>query len=432
MDGELGRSIRRHLVAALGVAVLVIFGVGGWASTTKLAGAVMAAGQLVVDSNIKKVQHPTGGVVGELNVRDGAQVKAGDIVMRLDETQTRATYAILARGLDELNARRARLEAERDDKPEFSLPPELLDRRGDTDVARILSGERRLFELRRSARAGQKAQLREREAQLQQEVRGLTDQASAKKHEIELIRIELEAMLELRQKNLVPISRVTALERDATRIEGERGQLIAAIAQTRGKIAETTLQVIQVDQDLRSEVAKELSEIRAKTAELSERKVAAEDQLNRVNIRAPLDGKIHQLAVHTVGGVINPGEPIMLVVPDGDALMVEARVAPQDIDQVRYEQPVVLRFTAFNQRTTPEINGKVSRVSADLTQDQRTGLGYYTVRVMFNETQFATLGLGDLVPGMPVEAFIQTGERTALSYLVKPLQDQVARAFREK
>ena len=237
-------------------------------------------------------------------------------------------------------------------------------------------------------------------------------------------------MRDLWRKNLVQIQRVTALERDAARLEGERGQLIAATAQSKGKISEIELQIIQIDQDLRSEVAKELREVQAKIAELVERKVAAEDQLKRIDIRAPQDGLVHQLAVHTVGGVITPGEAMMLIVPEADNLTVEAKLNPQDIDQVQPGQKAVLRFSTFNQRTTPELNGTVIRVSADLTTDQRSGVSYYTVRISIPEAEVARLGGLKLLPGMPLEAFIQTGERTVLSYLMKPMTDQIARAFR--
>jgi HlyD family secretion protein len=204
----------------------------------------------------------------------------------------------------------------------------------------------------------------------------------AKKREFELIQQELKGVRELWSKNLVPFSRVTSLERDAARLEGERGSLVSTVAQAKGKITETELQIIQIDQDMRTEVGKELADIRGKTSELVEKKVAAEDQLRRVDIRAPQDGMVHQLAVHTLGGVIGPqGEPIMLIVPEGDALTAEAKIAPQDIDQVRLGQKAVLRFSAFNQRTTPELDGEVSRVSADISQDQKTSTTYYTVRM---------------------------------------------------
>ena len=237
-------------------------------------------------------------------------------------------------------------------------------------------------------------------------------------------------MRDLWRKNLVQIQRVTALERDAARLEGERGSLVSSIAQTKGKITETELQILQIDQDLRTEVGKELAEIRGKIAELVERKVAAEDQLKRIDIRAPQDGMVHQSSVHTVGGVITAGEAIMLIVPQADALTVESKLMPQDIDQVRPGQTAALRFSAFNQRTTPELNGLVTRVSADLTTDQRTGATYYTVRISISDEQVARLGGLKLLPGMPVEAFIQTGERTVVSYLTKPFTDQAARSFR--
>jgi HlyD family secretion protein len=253
---------------------------------------------------------------------------------------------------------------------------------------------------------------------------------AAKKREIELIGQELEGVRELWRKNLVQIQRVTALERDAARLEGERGHLIAATAQSKGKISEIELQIIQIDQELRSEVAKELREVQAKIAELVERKIAAEDQLKRIDIRAPQDGVVHQLTVHTVGGVITAGEAMMVIVPEADNLTVEAKLNPQDIDQVHAGQNAALRFSTFNQRTTPELTGVVTRVSADLTTDQRTGMSYYTVRISIPENEVARLGGLKLLPGMPLEAFIQTGERTVLSYLTKPFTDQAARAFR--
>src|SRR5215207_584811 len=425
-------SIRRHLVLGVALVVLLAGGVGGWAATTEIAGAVIAPGALVVESNIKKVQHPTGGVVGELRVRDGQTVREGDVVVRLDETVTQANLAMVVKSLDELYARRARLEAERDGEAKIKVGPELARRLADPDVARVVTGEQKLFEIRRAAREGQKAQLKERVGQLREQILGLNEQIVAKKREIELIGQELKGVRELWSKNLVQITRVTALERDAARLEGERGALVSSIAQTKGKITETELQILQGDQDLRTEVGKELAEIRAKVSELVEKKVAAEDQLKRVDIRAPQDGKVHQLSVHTVGGVVTPSEPLMLIVPIADVLTVEVKIAPQDIDQVRVGQKAVLRFPAFNQRTTPELSGEVTRVSADTTQDQKTGATFYTVRIGLAEAEIARLNGLRLVPGMPVESFIQTGDRTVLSYLTKPLTDQIAKAFKER
>jgi HlyD family secretion protein len=425
-------SIRQHLRAGLAGVIVLVGGVGGWAATTELAGAVIGSGTLVVDSYTKKVQHPTGGVVGELNVREGAKVKAGDVVVRLDETVTRANLLIVVKSLDESAARRARLEAERDDQDRLDFPAELTARAFDPDVARVIAGERKLFELRRTARAGKKAQLNERMGQLREQIRGLEEQIAAKDRETTFIDQELIGVRELWRKNLVQITRLTTLEREAARLHGERGALVAAIAETKGRITETTLQIMQIDQDLRTEVGKDLAEIRAKTSELVEKRVSAEDQLKRIDIRAPQDGTVHQLALHTVGGVISAGEQIMLIVPTHDALVVEVRIAPHEIDRVSVGQPVLLRFTAFNQRTTPQLNGEVSRVSADVAVDQKTGASFYVARIAVPEAEIARLGDLKLIAGMPVEAFIQTGERTVMSYLVKPLSDQLMHAWRER
>jgi HlyD family secretion protein len=426
------QSIRRHLFVSLVVVLLLVGGIGGWAATSEFAGAVIAQGQLVVDSSVKKVQHPTGGVVAELNVRDGDIVKAGDIVIKLDDTQTRANLQIVVKGLDEFAARRAREEAELEGLDAVTFPDDLVARKDDPDVARVMSGEARLFDVRRKTRDGLKGQLTERIAQSQEEITGLSAQVESKDRQIEWIKKELEGVRELWSKNLVQFSRVTALEREQARLEGERGQLIASIAQSKGKIAETKIQILQVDQDMRTEVGKDLADIRSKTAELIEKRVAAEDQLKRIDIRAPQDGMVHQLDVHTVGGVITAGQQIMLIVPAADKLIVEAKVQPQDIDQLHVGQKAVMRFSSFNTRTTPEVNGEVSVVSADTTQDQRTGASFYTVRISVSPQEIARLGEVKLIPGMPVEAYIQTTNRTVVSYFVRPFHDQIAKAFREK
>jgi HlyD family secretion protein len=424
-------SIRRHIIAGMIVIAILVLGFGGWAGTTQLSGALIAPGQIVVDSNVKKVQHPTGGIVGEVRVRDGDSVKEGDIVVRLDETVTRANLAIVTKGLNELAARKARLEAERDSAPKIKFPP-LLTASADPDVRNIMDSEEKLFELRRTARAGQKSQLRQRIGQLQEEITGLTAQQNAKSREIELIDRELAGVRDLFSKNLIQMNRLTQLEREATRLQGERGQLIATTAQAKGKISELELQIIQIDQELSSEVAKEMRDVDAKIGEFVERKVTAEDQLRRIDIRAPQSGTVFQSTVHTVGGVISAGDAIMLIVPAADNLTVEAKVNPQDINQLQLGQKAILRFTAFNQQTTPEIEGTVSRISADITTDQRTGAGYYTIRIALPADQVVRLGDVKLVPGMPVEAFVQTGDRTVISYLMKPLSDHFNRAFREK
>ena len=311
-------------------------------------------------------------------------------------------------------------------------PRSLPDAIDDPNVKEALASERKLFDLRRTARLGQKDQLHQRIQQLREQISGLTAQQDAKTKETALIEQELAGVRDLWAKNLVQLNRLTSLQREEARLEGERGQLIAAAAEAKGKIVETELQILQVDQELSSDVAKELRETDSKIGEYVERKVTAEDQLKRTDIRAPQDGVVFQSTANTVGGVITAGDPIMLIVPEADTLLVEAKVEPKDIDQVQFGQPVVLRFSAFNMRTTPELNGTVVRIAADTTTDQRTGQSYYLVRIAMTAGELGRLGDIKLTPGMPVEAFIQTGERTMLSYLVKPLHDQLMRSFREK
>ena len=424
-------TIRAHLIAGVAAVALLVVGVGGWAATTELAGAVVAPGAVVVDSNVKKIQHPTGGIVSELLVHNGDVVKTGQVIVRLDDTQARSNLAIHTKRLDELMARQARDEAERDGADRIVFPEELTKRSADPDVARLMAGEERLFNIRRKAREGQKAQLDERIAQLRQEVTGLVAQEAAKVNEIEWIKKELEGIMTLWQKNLVQFTRVVSLQRDLARAEGDHGQLIASTAENKNKIAEIELQIIQIDQDLRAEVGKELATIRADIAETTEQKIAAEDVFSRIEIRAPQDGTVHEMSVHTVGGVIAAGEEMMQIVPAGDTLDVEAKLPPDAIDQVHVGQTAVLRFSAFSQRTTPEIDGIVTVVSADLIQDPKTNERYYSARIAIPQPRIRDLGL-TLIPGMPVETFIRTDDRTVVSYLMKPLSDQIKKAFRER
>jgi HlyD family secretion protein len=426
------RSIRLHLIVGLAVVAVLAVGLGGWASTAEISGALIAPGSIVVESNVKKVQHPTGGVVGELLTRDGDLVKAGDVVVRLDDTVTKANLAIVTKNLNGLWARAARLEAEQRGLDKIVFPSMLLGHADEPEVRDVMASESKLFDVRTTGRTGQKAQLRERVTQLNEEIAGLVAQEKAKDQEIALVEKELVGVRSLYEQHLVQITRMTTLERDAARLAGERAQFIAARAQARGKITETELQIIQVDKDLVSDVSKDLRETNDKIGEFVERKVTAEDQLRRIEIRAPQDGMVEQSTVHTVGGVITAGDAIMMIVPQADDLQVEAKVNPQDIDKLQIGQKTLLRLSAFNQRTTPELNGVVSRVSPDVTTDQRTGQSYYTIRVSMPPAEIARLGEAKMIPGMPVEAFVQTGDRTMLSYLIKPLHDQLMRAFREK
>jgi HlyD family secretion protein len=326
--------------------------------------------------------------------------------------------------------------AEREGTDLITFPEALAERADETNVAAAIGGEARLFESRKAARAGQRAQLRERISQSNEEVRGLGAQQQAKEKEFNLISEELVGVADLYKKNLVSISRYMQLQREQTRLQGERGQFIADIARARAKISETELQIIQLDQDFLTEVLKDLRDTEGKIAELVERMVAAVDQLKRIDIRAPRAGIVNSLTVHTVGGVIANGETIMSIVPRGDDLIVEAKVAPSEVDQIVLGASTAVRIGAGNQRTMPALNGIVIHISADLTRDQPSaaGLGqaYYLVRVSLPKAEVGRLEEFRLLPGMPAEIFIQTYARTPLQYLLKPLREQIARAFRER
>ncbi len=426
------RSIRRLSIAGFLAALLLVGGLGGWAVATHISGAVIGPGKLIVDSSVKKVQHPIGGVVSELKIREGDHVHAGDVLLRLDQTQALANLEIVRQTLDELTARRARDEAERDNIAEINFPETLLSRGDDPHVARLIAEERNLFRNRKESREGEKAQLQEQVSQLGEQANGLNAQLAAKDQEIRWNGEELKGVEELWQKHLVQFVRLTGLQRDAARLGGERGQLVSALAEVRFKKAETALKIIQIDADMRTEVAKEIGEIRAKTSELEEKRVAADDQLARIELKAPQDGYVHQLSVHTVGGVITAGETVMTIVPDDDTLIIEVHIQPSDIEQIHMGQPAVVRFTGLDQRTTPDLDGNVSLISADLDQDDKTGTTYYVLRISLPPAQIARLKTTKLVPGMPVETFIQTKPRTVMSYLVQPMRDQIERAFRER
>lgn len=435
-SGEVGGYV------ALGVMVIVALlgGVGAWAASIDIAGAVLAPGNVVVDSNVKKVQHATGGIVGAIYVREGEQVKTGDLLIRLDETVARASLQVIQKQLDEIAVRQARLKAEQEDQSAIEFPEVILSRRNEPALAEIIASEVTLFESRRAAREGLKLQLRERVSQLREEIKGLTAQQSARRRELSYAEAELDGLEELDGKSLVSTPRITAARRNVAQLEGDIAQVVSATAQAKGKIAEIELQVLQLDQQLKTEVGRELRDQQGREAELSERRIVADDQLKRIDIRAPQSGTVLQLTVHTVGGVITPSEVIMLIVPAADRLVIDAKVAPQDIDQIQLGQRARIRFTAFNQRTTPDVSAEVTRISADLVMghasgDARPGAegpSYYSVRLALDEVGLRELGGLHLIPGMPAEIHIATSERTALSYFTKPLTDQFERAFRER
>nr|WP_170181810.1 HlyD family type I secretion periplasmic adaptor subunit [Phreatobacter stygius] len=416
--------------------MLVIFGLMGslgvWSATASISGAVIASGQVAVESSAKKVQHPEGGIVAELKVREGDRVRAGDLLIRLDDTILRANLSILVKTLDELTAQEARLVAERSGTPSIVFPDALL-KRAETnfDVRASIAGQTIIFESRRAVRASARTQLNEQVAQLESVIEGLTAQRAAREEELKLIAEELRGVRDLYAKNLVPLNRVNALDRDRTRIDGERGKLIADIAGSRGSIAEKRIQILRLDDDFRSGVVQELSEARNKMNEAIERKIAAEDRLSRVEIRAPASGMIHQLNVFTVGGVIATGEVAMLIVPDNDKLVVDAMIEPQEIEHLHLGQQAQVRFTGFPDRNLKDATGEVIVISPDLVEDPATRRRFYKIKLAVVPPIGASGQPLTLVPGMPAEAFIIKGERTVLEYLVKPIVDQIRRAFRE-
>ena len=421
-----------YLRFGLATVLLLILVAGGWSAWASISGAVIASGIVTVEGKPKTIQHIDGGIVGEILVRDGDPVEAGEVLIRLDPTAIQASLAIVESKWHEALAMQSRLEAEfrGSDKP---VPPaELFFQLDEPAIADLVVGQRMLFEARFASRQGQIRQLEMRVAQYLEQIESLKSLKRANQKQMELLDQELVSLRHLNAKGHTPASRVRALEQDAARLEGEAAEHSADIAKTKGALAEAQAQIVQVQHDFEEKVATELRGVVATIRELREERVATLDKLKRIEIRSPVDGLVHGLSVHTIGGVITPTEPVMEIVPQDDRLMVEARVEPQHIDQVHVGQITTLRFPAFNQRTTPELAGLVVSVSADRLEDQASGMTYYQAIIEIVGDQLdRTNGLA-LLPGMPVESFIKTGERTALSYLVKPLSDQLQHAFREE
>lgn len=425
---NLGSSI------ALGaITILVAFGgFGTWAALAPLSSAAIAPGVVTVDSNHKKVQHLEGGIIKMLLVRDGDTVEAGDVLVQLDETQPQASLAILQTKYDAARALEARLLAERDDAAEIEFADDLLKRRSNPNIAELLSGQETLFEARRNALKGETIILESRIEQLKNDIVGVRAQQKAKEHQIELVEDEARSLRKLLKKGYVGKPRYLELEREVARLEGERGEHISEIAHANTKIGETKLQIIQLRRELQEKVADELRSIQAEILDLKERIRAAQHVLEHIEIRAPVSGSVVGMAVHTVGGVIKAGETVLDIVPAGDRLIIEARVQPQDIDNVRIGQEANIRFTAFKRRNTPSLVGHVSYISADRIVDSRTGEAYYKARLAVSDSEVARLGDKHLQPGMPAEVMIKTGEGTAIEYLARPFLDSLERAWREE
>ncbi|EJC67671.1 type I secretion membrane fusion protein, HlyD family [Rhizobium leguminosarum bv. viciae WSM1455] len=429
---ESKRSLNRH-VAVVGVlSIALVCGIGGWAATTELSSAVIGEGVIVVDGDVKKVQHLTGGIVSELQVSENDHVTAGQVLIRLDGTTTRANLSIVESTLAQLYARRARLKAERIGADSFEVEENIRDLTSSTSAEKLLDGEQKLFDSRRTALIGMKSQLASRKDQLGEQVKGLVVQINATNDALGLIEQELEGIDTLYKKGLVTLQRLNTLKRARADLQGNSGQEIAAKAEAEGKAIEIDRQSIQLDEDRRSEIAKDLTDVEAQIAEYEERRGTAVDQLHRLDITAPLTGRVHELSVHTVNGVIDPGQTLMLVVPENNELTVEAKVATRDIDQVHVGQSVDVRFSAFDQRTTPDVAGEITSIAPDIVKDERTGISYYPLRVKPKAESIAKLKTIKLYPGMPAEVFIKIGDRTVISYLTKPLTDQMQHVFRQE
>lgn len=425
-------SLNRHILSVWVLSVALVGGMGGWAASTSLSNAVVGHGTVIIDQNVKKIQHLTGGIVSELMAMEGGHVQAGDVLLRLDSTSVKANLAIIDSNLAQLYVRRARLQAERIGATEFSaddIPANELD----IDVSKnLIDGEIQLFNARQSSLVGMRKQLEERKAQLAEEIQGDTLQLASIDEATKLVDQEYDAAAKLYDQKIVTMQKVNGLKRQRVELDGNRGERLSSRAQAEGKIAEINLQILQLDEDRRTENSKDLTDVEAKTAEMQERRIAAVDQMNRLELRAPMGGRIYQLTVHTVGGVVNPGEVLMLLAPDQRDLTIEAKIATRDIDQLTLGQKVDIRFSAFDQKTTPEVQGDVVSISPDVVTEQRSGTDYYPVRIKPEPASLQKLSNMKLYPGMPAEVFIKVADRSVLSYMTKPLMDQISHTFREE
>ncbi|SFJ95429.1 HlyD family secretion protein [Pseudovibrio ascidiaceicola] len=430
-DKQIKGSIRFHLICAGLLVVILVGGVGLWGGLMEIRGAIIAPGTIVVETNTKNVQHMEGGIVRSIMVTDGDSVDAGETLLRLDDTVTRANLAVVTKQLDNLYSQEARLIAERDGEEEILFPTRAADDAHSQVLNTIQEGQRRMMVAKTKNLRGRQDQMRAQIQQYKKQIDGLSQQRDAKEIEISLIDGELEDLNKLLAKKLVTESRVTALKREKTKLQGEYGDFIAQIAKTEEAIAERNIQIMQIEEDVLTKTLEQLQQVRAEIAQLEEKKIAAQDQLMRMEIKSPQSGTIHDLTIHTIGGVIAPGEIVMQVVPREDVLVIEAQVQPIDVDQLTPNQEATIRLPSFDQRTTPELTAAVKTISPDLLEDPKTGLSFYMAELTISEDELDKLGGKNLVPGMPVEAFIQTGNRTVISYIMKPMVDQIAHAMRE-
>lgn len=424
---------RGYAIAGYATVFVLLGGMGAWAALTRINGAVVAGGIIEVASNRQIVQHLTGGVVGEIRVKEGDTVKAGDVLMRLDDTFDRSELAVIEGQLFSLLGTAARLQAEQDETAEISFDPELLEAVAtDPEAAEIVAGQKRLMAARAETRGKQAAQLQEKKAQIAKQNEGLESRIKALETQLSLIGKELEAQNKLLAQSLTNASRVLALQREEAEILGTISQARANIAENAGRVAEIEIAILNIHSTVREEATTALREIEAKVAELKENRNAKLETLSRMDITAPMAGVVLGMQVHALRSVIRPADPLLYIIPQEQDLIITTQISPTQIDQVHVGQMAHIRFAAFDHRSTPEIFGHVTKVAADVLADQRTGATYYKAEIKPDSGEMAKLGDKHVMPGMPVETFIQTSERSPLEYLIKPLADYFAKAFRER
>lgn len=426
-------SAMRHITVGFGALIALVVGLGGWSALANIAGAIVASGMIEVESNRQVIQHPEGGVVGEILVVDGDVVSAGDVLIRFDDTLQQSELSIIEGQLFEILARRGRLEAERDGVDIVSFPAELdaLATNSSIDVQSLKVGQQSLFDARRTSLSSEAEQLNERKIQVERQIEGSEAQLTALERQLELIASELKDQEELLRKGLAQATRVLSLQREEARLFGQVGELKAAVAESRGRIAETEIEILKLTSGLREDAITTLRDLQYNEIELKERRLSTLETLSRLEVRAPVNGIIYDSSVHALRSVVRPADPLMFIVPKDSPLVISSRIETIHVDQVFVGQEATLRFSTFDARTTPEIDGTVTKISADVFTDEVTGQSYYTAQLLPKKGELEKLGDLELLPGMPVESFIKTSDRTPLAYLTKPLMDYFNRAFRE-
>lgn len=430
--GKYAWSARRPMIIGLAALALLVGGFGTWAVMANISGAIIASGQVEVDQNRQVVQHPDGGVVEKIMIDEGDTVAAGDVLIDLDAKLLRSELAIVEGQLFEIMARRGRLQAERDDATEIGFDPALIElAKSRPEVIDLMAGQSRLFEARQNSLEKETQQLEKRRGQITDQVVGIAAQQEALQSQLALIQEELASQQELLEKGLAQAPRVLALQREEAGLLGRVGELAASVAQAEGRITETDIEILKLGTSRREEAITQLRDLQYRELELAERRQSLQEQLDRLEIRAPVSGIVYDLTVFTPRSVIRAAEPVLYIVPQDRPLVIAARIEPIHIDQVLAGQEVILRFSAFDSRTTPELNGTVVKVSADSFTDDRTQATYYRAEIELNPGELEKLGELKIIPGMPVETFMRTNDRTPMGYLVKPLADYFNKAFRE-